>query len=105
MKVLDDIDEDFRIIVVMRPESTLIRRGLNDSGAELIIVLQWSNCDFEQNSSVHCLLRSAESYSERLKFQIFSFGGPKLWILLLDINFAFGYSVYILLLNDIIKVF
>jgi len=83
MKVLDDADKSLRIVVV-RPQTVLIRRRLNDPGAELVIILQRSNRDFQQDRPVHGLLRSAKSYPERLGFKILSFDRPKLRILLSD---------------------
>lgn len=81
MKVLDDVDKGLRVVVV-RPQSVLIRRRLNDPRAQLVIVLQRSNRDLEQNSPVHGLLRTAESHAERLRLEIFPFDRPKLRILL-----------------------
>lgn len=99
MKVLDDADEGLRIVIV-RPQTALIRRRLNDPGAELVIILQRPNRDFQQNCPVHSLLRSAESYSERLGFEILSFDGPKLRIFLSSSILRYKVS-FLLLLHTI----
>ncbi|KAL0115421.1 hypothetical protein PUN28_010737 [Cardiocondyla obscurior] len=81
MEVLNDTDEGFRIIVV-RPQTVLVRRRLNYPGAELVVVLQRTYRDFKQDRAVNSFFCSAKSHSERLRLEVLSFDRPKLRILL-----------------------
>lgn len=101
MKVLNDVDEGLRVVVVW-PQTALIRRRLNDSGTEFVIILQRPDRDFQQDRAIHGLLRSAESHSERLGFEILSFDGPKLWIFLSDNILYYKKPRFLLLLHMII---